>query len=105
MTSNRVDYALRLATLESESIPIRSQSAKIMKKLSTKPAKQADKRETWADTLRRAARDSGETTYRLEQLSGVQRIKLSRFIAGDAGLSLDAANRLGDALDLVLSKR
>ncbi|MHC4947203.1 MAG: helix-turn-helix domain-containing protein [Planctomycetota bacterium] len=58
------------------------------------------RRETLSDQIRRAVLDSDLTRYRIWQETGIDQAALSRFVRGDAGLSLDALDRLADLLDL-----
>jgi plasmid maintenance system antidote protein VapI len=46
------------------------------------------------DVLRKAAKDSGQTTYALAKGSGVDRAAVVRFLNNDRGLNLDSAARL-----------
>jgi hypothetical protein len=52
--------------------------------------------------LRQAIRDSGQSLNRLSALCGVGRDRLSRFVRGERGISMDAAERICDVLRLRL---
>jgi transcriptional regulator with XRE-family HTH domain len=56
------------------------------------------------DQLREAIRESGESLNHLGQRSGVGRDRLSRFLRGERGLTLDAAEKLCRALGLRLAR-
>jgi transcriptional regulator with XRE-family HTH domain len=62
-------------------------------------------RETLTEQLRRAIHDCGETRYSLAQRTGIAQSTLSRFVTGDRGLSMEALDRLFDALDLEVKSR
>ena len=53
-----------------------------------------------SDQIRRAVDDSGMTKYAIYKATSIDQGALSRFVAGKAGLSLDALDRLGKLLDL-----
>ena len=55
--------------------------------------------------LREAIKHSGQSLYQLAQATGVGRDRLSRFLRGERDLTLEAADRLCQALGLVLTKR
>jgi transcriptional regulator with XRE-family HTH domain len=57
-------------------------------------------RRTLGDQLRDAIADSGLSAYELAKRSEVNRSTISRFIAGETGLSLDAADALAEVLGL-----
>lgn len=57
------------------------------------------------DAIREAIEASGKTRYRIAQESGVAESALSRLMSGERGLSIDALERLADALDLEISIR
>jgi transcriptional regulator with XRE-family HTH domain len=62
-------------------------------------------RETFTEQLRRAIRDCGETRYSLAQRTGIAQSTMSRFATGNRGLSMEAIDRLFDALDLEIKPR
>jgi transcriptional regulator with XRE-family HTH domain len=62
-------------------------------------------RETLTEQLKRAIRDCGETRYSLAQRTGIAQSTLSRFVTGNRGLSMEALERLFDALDLEVKPR
>jgi hypothetical protein len=53
--------------------------------------------------LRQAIRGSGRSLNQLSIASGIGRDRLSRFVRGERGLGLDAAERLCEALGLRLT--
>jgi plasmid maintenance system antidote protein VapI len=55
--------------------------------------------------LRKAAKDSGQTSYALAKGSGIDRAVVVRFVNGDRGLNLETAGRLADYLNLELKPR
>jgi hypothetical protein len=61
--------------------------------------------EPFRDQLRRAIRASDLTAYRLGVLARVDQGALSKFLSGERGLSMDAVDRLVEALDLELRPR
>ena len=65
----------------------------------------AKHRMSLAETLRRAARDSGRTVYRLAADAGIDRSALLRFVTLERGLNIESAGRLADALNLELRPR
>lgn len=54
------------------------------------------------DQLRKAIDDSGLTRYRIAQETGISEATLSKFYLGQRGLSMQALNALGDALQLTI---
>jgi plasmid maintenance system antidote protein VapI len=58
--------------------------------------------ESMTDTLRRAILESGKPLIELERETGVQRMSLSRFLAGRQSLRLDMADRLAAFFGLEL---
>jgi transcriptional regulator with XRE-family HTH domain len=50
------------------------------------------------DQLRRAIGESGMTRYRLSKLTGISQGQLAEVMAGTQGLSLDAFERVTEAL-------
>ncbi|MCC6681138.1 MAG: helix-turn-helix transcriptional regulator [Phycisphaeraceae bacterium] len=50
--------------------------------------------------LKRSIRNGELTRYRIAQISGLTEAALSRLMSGERGLSIDAAEKLADALDL-----
>ena len=61
--------------------------------------------QTLREQLVREIRDCGLTAYRVAVLSRVDTGALSKFLAGKRGLSLDAVDRIVEALDLELRQR
>lgn len=55
--------------------------------------------------LKKAIENCGISRYALAKRCGVSESALSRFKSGERGLSLDALDRLADALDLRLGKQ
>jgi transcriptional regulator with XRE-family HTH domain len=55
------------------------------------------------DTLRRAIREGDKSRYRLAQESGLAESALSRLMSGERGLSIEAAEKLAAALELVIT--
>jgi transcriptional regulator with XRE-family HTH domain len=60
------------------------------------------RKETVSDQLRRAIAESGVSRYRLWQATGVSQASLSRFLHGQADLSLGAVDAIADYLGLAL---
>jgi len=54
------------------------------------------------ETLRKAAKDSGQTAYALAKGSGIDRAAVVRFLNRDRGLTLDSAALLAEHLGLEL---
>jgi transcriptional regulator with XRE-family HTH domain len=52
--------------------------------------------------LRQAIRDSGQSLNQLSALCGVGRDRLSRFVRGERGISMDAAEKICEVLRLRL---
>lgn len=64
------------------------------------------KNETFRDQLRRAIREAEVSRYQLWKQTGVAQSVLSRFLSDPAvGLSMDAVDRLVEALELELRPR
>jgi transcriptional regulator with XRE-family HTH domain len=59
-------------------------------------------KQTFADVIRRAVRDSGKSAYAVAQESGVPQAVLSRFLRGLRSVNLDTAEKLCRALGLEL---
>jgi transcriptional regulator with XRE-family HTH domain len=57
------------------------------------------------DQLRDAIRDSGQSLNQLSHACGVGRDRLSRFLRGERGLTLDAAEKICRTLRLELAPR
>ena len=55
-----------------------------------------------SEQLRQAIVACGLSRYRISQLTGIDQATLSKFMSGDRGLSFNAIDRLGEALDLWL---
>ena len=63
-------------------------------------AKKRRKRRTVSDQLRRAIEGSGLTRYQIAKVTGVSQSMLSRFMAGQSGLSTTSLDKLSELLDL-----
>jgi DNA-binding Xre family transcriptional regulator len=57
-----------------------------------------------ADTIRTEILADGRTIYQLAQETGIDQSNIRAFIAGKRGMSLDALERLCEALKLQLRK-
>ena len=57
------------------------------------------------EKLKQAIRDSDKSRYRLAQETGIAESALSRLMSGERGLSIEAAEKLADALDLEIVVR
>ncbi|MBU0637318.1 MAG: helix-turn-helix domain-containing protein [Planctomycetes bacterium] len=59
------------------------------------------------DDIRAAIAESGKTRYRIAQDTGISQAQLSRLMSGKRGLSLDALEKLADALgwEVVIRRR
>ena len=55
---------------------------------------------SFADQIRQAIDDSGETRYRIARGSGINESALSKFYNGHRGLSMRAMDALGEYLGL-----
>ncbi len=62
-------------------------------------------RETFTEQLRRVVSDCGETRYSLAKRTGIAQSTLTRFANGNRGLSMEAIDRLFDALELEVRPR
>jgi plasmid maintenance system antidote protein VapI len=58
--------------------------------------------DTLTEVLRRAIADSGKALIALERETGIQRMSLSRFVAGKQSLRLDVADKLAAHFGLAL---
>ncbi|MCK6498497.1 MAG: hypothetical protein L6Q38_03350 [Nitrospira sp.] len=58
-----------------------------------------------SDQIRRAVDASGRSRYSICKEAGIDQAAMSRFMAGDAGLLLEALDRLGQVLDLQVKAR
>ena len=63
------------------------------------------RRKTLSDQIRAAIRDSGESRYKIAQMTEINESQLSGFYRGNRGLSLEAADRLAKYLGLEIRKR
>ncbi|HEY1375536.1 MAG TPA: helix-turn-helix transcriptional regulator [Gemmataceae bacterium] len=61
-----------------------------------------NERQTLAEALREAVRDSGRPVGAVARAAGVPQPVLSRFMAGTRGLSLETADRLAGYFGLTL---
>jgi hypothetical protein len=61
--------------------------------------------EKFSDQLRRAVRESGVSRYQISKETGINQSVLCRFVAETAGMSLDAVDKLMDALGLEIRPR
>jgi transcriptional regulator with XRE-family HTH domain len=57
----------------------------------------------FSEQLKRAIRESALSRYALSQATGVDQGTLSKFLAGQRGLSLDSVDKLVDALGMTLT--
>ena len=62
-------------------------------------------RENFTEQLKRVIRDCGETRYALAKRTGTDQSTFTRFLNGTRGLSMEAIDRLFDALDLEIKPR
>ena len=62
-------------------------------------------RETFTEQLRRVIGECGETRYSIAQRTGIDQSTMTRFMNGTRGLSMEAIDRLFDALDLEIKPR
>ena len=62
----------------------------------------ARRRTSFIDQIRQAIAQSAVTRYRIAQETGVAESTLSRFMGGKGGLSLDALERVGNYLGLMV---
>jgi plasmid maintenance system antidote protein VapI len=60
------------------------------------------KGDSMTEVLRRAIAESGKALIALERETGIQRMSLSRFVAGKRSLRLDVADKLAAYFGLVL---
>jgi antitoxin component HigA of HigAB toxin-antitoxin module len=89
----------RLATLLERHTPERLDAFwETMPKKPTTP-------ETLSETILRTIRERGITSYALAKQSGVKSPIISRWIKGERGLTLATAEKLVQALDLILTER
>jgi transcriptional regulator with XRE-family HTH domain len=58
----------------------------------------ADSRSTITESVRRLLRESGQSQYEICLTAGVDKGALSRFMAGQRGLSLATLDRLAEAM-------
>ena len=61
--------------------------------------------EPWMDTIRRAAKDSGISTYQLSQQAGITVSRLQDFLENGTGMSAGNLERLGRFLGFELRQR
>jgi hypothetical protein len=61
--------------------------------------------QTFTDRLRQAVRESGVSRYVIWKQTGIDQATLSKFVHGQAGMSLDAINRLMTFLELEIRPR
>lgn len=57
-----------------------------------------------SQALRDALRTSGKSMYQIAQDAGVSQIVLSRFLSGERDIRMATADKLAEALDLMLGK-
>lgn len=55
--------------------------------------------------IRKAIEDSDQTRYQIAQAAQIAQSQLSRLLTGERGLSIDAAERLADHLELDIQIR
>jgi hypothetical protein len=60
---------------------------------------------SFTDDLRQAVRDSDRTRYAIAKETGIDHAMLSRFVRGQAGMSLKAIDRLMECLGLEIRAR
>ena len=60
----------------------------------------AKRRKALSDQVRQAVKASDLSRYRIWQETGIDQAALSRFVHGEAGISLEALDKLADLLDL-----
>lgn len=65
----------------------------------------AAQRKRLADQLREAVRMSPHTRREIAKAAGIHETTLSKFMSGDRGMSLDAIERLAEALRLRLVEK
>ena len=65
----------------------------------------ASMEQTFTDRLRQAVRESGVSRYVIWKRTGIDQSALSRFVHGQAGMSLDAIDRLMKFLELEIRQR
>ena len=61
--------------------------------------------ELFTEQLRRAINESGMSRYALWKATGVAQSTLSKFMAGQRGLSLESIDKLVDVLGLTLTSQ
>lgn len=59
-------------------------------------------KQPFSDQLRAAVLNADVTRYRISKATGISESILSRFVRGDAGLSMEYVDRLADYLELRL---
>lgn len=64
----------------------------------------SQKKASLSDQLRQFIETAEVSRYRISQQTGISQSLLSRFMHGTAGLSVDSLDKLGEALDLQLTK-
>jgi plasmid maintenance system antidote protein VapI len=60
------------------------------------------KRKSWNDQIRAAIQKSGLSLYRVAKDSGVNVAPIQRFMAGEHGLTVNSAERIGRVVGLEL---
>lgn len=65
-------------------------------------AKRKRKKTTMSDQLRDAIENCGQSRYAIHKATGIDQGQLSRFMHGEAGMSLDTVDRLFEYLELEL---
>jgi predicted transcriptional regulator len=69
-------------------------------------AKRSQIRPAVSEQLRAIVKSCGVSQYRIAKETGIDQSAMSRFVAGERGLSIEALDRLGEFLDLeVVSHR
>jgi hypothetical protein len=61
--------------------------------------------QAFTDQLRKAIRGSDLTRYAISKRTGIDQATLSRFVRGQAGMSVDSIDRLMDCLKLEIRPR
>lgn len=65
----------------------------------------AKKKTKLSDALRAAIEKAGVSRYQIAKETGITQSSLSRFVASGRGLSIDAADKLCEYLDLEIVER
>lgn len=60
---------------------------------------------TLTDQLRKLIEDGELSRYQLWQQTGIDQAVLSKFVNGKGGLSMESLDKIGEVLDLQITKR